>query len=162
MKKNALEISAIVITGIAAGVVLSHVLQAGPKAALSAEEYLTVQQTLYQNYRNTIGVVETLGLIVLGIIAWSDRRNRNLRTPSFVAFACLLIMFAIWAIGLNPINLAVSSWTLSTMPANWTDMRDRWHWLHEVRAILAFISLMAVSYRIVLRTRSVTVSVRAA
>jgi hypothetical protein len=151
MKRSLLEQAALVLMGIVTGVAVSHVLQAGPKATLTPEVYLEVQQTLYQNYRSTIGVIEILTLVAVGTVVFTDRLNTSLRATTTLALVTLVVMFVIWAAGLNPINLAVSSWTPASMPGNWELVRNRWHDLHAARAVLSVVALVALAARPILR-----------
>jgi hypothetical protein len=151
VRGNRLGIVALALMGIVTGVVLSHVLQAGPKASLEAEHYLRAQQTLYQNYRGTVGLIEAVSLIVLGVIAWSDRKPEGQRLLSRVAFGGIITMFGIWAVGLNPINIMIGGWTVGTMSADWPEARDRWHQLHALRAGLACVALVALAVRLAFR-----------
>lgn len=116
MGRRVLEATAIALMGVIAGVVVSHLLQWSPKAALSRETYLEVQQSLYRNYRNTIGMVELTSFFVLGAIAWLDRKDPRVLLLSLIALGCVAAMIAIWASGLNPINKTVNSWTQASMP----------------------------------------------
>jgi hypothetical protein len=146
MGRTFLEVATLVVTGIIAGVVLSHVLQQAPKATLDAEVYVPLQQTLYRNYRNTIGMAEVVATFLIGVLAWLDWKDGR-GVLSLIALACLLGMIAIFVFGLNAINQSIAAWTTEALPADWMKTRDRWHLLHAIRAVLAVVALTALSIR---------------
>ena len=51
------------LMGLAAGIVLTHVLQMPFKAALPAPTYVTVQNGIYQLYGPVVGAIEGLALL---------------------------------------------------------------------------------------------------
>ena len=126
---------------VALGVSFSHLLQAGPKATLSAEDFLMVQQVLISRYGIGVGLVESLAVLSLGVAAFLAREMRPRFLLTLAALGCVLAMIAIWAIWINPINQTVNSWSASTVPADWPTTRDLWHRLHALRLLLAAVAL---------------------
>ena len=66
--------------------------------------------------------------------------HRHLGEPAVpflatLAFGCVLLMVIIWAAWINPINKTVNSWTPDSLPSNWAELRDRWHFLHTIRRL---------------------------
>jgi hypothetical protein len=43
----------------------------------------------------------------------------------------------------NPVNLLVNSWTLPSLPTDWTQARDRWEYGHATHAAVFAIGLVA-------------------
>jgi hypothetical protein len=60
-----------------------------------------------------------------------------------LAFGCVLLMVIIWAAWINPINKTVNSWTPDSLPSNWAELRDRWHFLHTTRLVLSAVAFSA-------------------
>jgi hypothetical protein len=52
-------------------------------------------------------------------------------------------MVIIWAVCINPINKTVNSWTPESLPSNWAEFRDRWHFLHTIRLVLSAVAFSA-------------------
>jgi hypothetical protein len=51
----------------------------------------------------------------------------------------------IWGLLINPTNKRVTHLTANELPDDWqTTLRDRWEYLHAIRAVLAFASLCAL------------------
>ncbi|NKC01236.1 MAG: hypothetical protein GKR90_22445 [Pseudomonadales bacterium] len=60
---------AILTLGVATGIAFTHSLEWTNKIGLNAQQYLFVQQTLYQGFGDRAGWIETLGIIVLLLIS---------------------------------------------------------------------------------------------
>lgn len=129
------------LLALALGVSFSHLLQWGPKATLSASDFLIVQQVLLRRYGAVIGWVEGLAVVAVGFVAFLVRVNKRLLALSLAALICTVAMIAVWAIWIEPINAAVNSWSPTSLPDHWQHARDSWHRLHAIRSaqsVLAF------------------------
>jgi hypothetical protein len=65
----------IFLLGLVSVVSFSHLLQRGPKAALSGVQFLAVQQVLLRNYGRVIGVLEAAALfstLAMAIVTWGE------------------------------------------------------------------------------------------
>jgi len=63
---------------------------------------------------------------------------------SLAGLLCLVGMLLVWAVFINPINIRVRASTSESLSFDWASLRDRWHRLHEIRAILAIAGLSAL------------------
>jgi hypothetical protein len=57
---------------------------------------------------------------------------------------CLIAAQVVWQLHNGPVNQAVDSWTVATMPSDWMTYRDRWEYAHATRAGLHTVSLGAL------------------
>ena len=90
---RALGCSAIVLTGLSAGVALAHLLELPNKMLLSATDYLFVQQRLYEGFGQVLGPIE-LGASASAIaLAVLFRKRRS--TFLLAIAAVVLNMFAL-------------------------------------------------------------------
>jgi hypothetical protein len=134
----------ILLLGLVSGVSFSHLLQRGPKATLSAPQFLAVQQVLLRNYGPAIGGLEVaafLSALGVAIVTWGEPVVPFL---ALLAAGCVLLMVVIWALWISPINKTVNSWTPESLPPNWADFRDRWHVLHTIRCVLSVLAFSAL------------------
>jgi hypothetical protein len=139
-----LEFASLFLLGIVSGVSFSHLLQRGPKKTLPAPHFLAVQQVLIRNYGPVIGGLEVASIFSTLTMAIVGPEELTVRLLAALASACVLIMVTIWALLINPINKTVNSWTPESLPANWADFRDRWHFLHTTRLLLSAVAFSAV------------------
>jgi hypothetical protein len=126
------------------GVSFSHLLQRGPKAELPGPAFLAVQQILLRNYGPIVGALEAAALVFALALAAVVGARPTLLCPAGAAASSLALMIGIWAVWINQINQTVNSWLGETLPANWTEFRDRWHRLHALRLGLSLIGLSAL------------------
>src|SRR4030088_2704420 len=63
-----LRFASLLLTALASGVVLSHVLERPGKLALAPATYVAVQQTLFRTSGTAVGALETLALLTTA--AW--------------------------------------------------------------------------------------------
>jgi hypothetical protein len=139
MTLEALRFASLLLNALAAGVVLSHVLERPGKMTLAPVTYVEVQQRLFKTYGAAVGVLETFALLTTA--GWWVLDHGWL-----VGFAALAdaAMIAVWAIWINPINKQVNSWHIGAVPMDWVRLRDRWEMLHTIRAILSLVTLCAL------------------
>jgi hypothetical protein len=138
------EFLSVFLLGLVTGVSLSHLLQRGPKATLPAAQFLAVQQVLLRNYGPVIGGLEVAAVCSTFAMAILTRGQAAVPLLAIVACGCAVLMVVIWALWIRPINRTVNSWTPVQLPANWTDLRERWHFLHAVRLVLSVVAFSAV------------------
>lgn len=139
-----LRFVSLLLTGLATGVVFSHVLEASSKAQLSAPVYLAVQQVLLRDFGQVVGLVEAGALLSTLALLFVIRRDGLAFALTLAGFLCLAGMIFVWTIWINPIDVQVNAWTLATLPLNWTEFRDHWAFFHTVRAFLALTGLSAL------------------
>jgi hypothetical protein len=133
----------IFLLGLVSGVSFSHLLQRGPKATLSGMQFLVIQQVLLRNYGRVIGGLEVSALfstLAMAVVTWGEPVAPFLAT---LAFGCVLLMVIVWAAWINPINKTVNSWTPESLPSDWAQFRNRWHFLHTIRLVLSAFAFSA-------------------
>lgn len=134
----------LLLTGLATGVVFSHVLEASHKAELPGPVYLTVQQVLFQDFGQVAGLLEAGALLSTLALLFMVRKDGPAFFLTLGGFLCLAAMIFVWTIWINPINVQINAWTPRTLPLNWTEFRDHWAFFHAVRACLSLIGLSAL------------------
>jgi len=127
----------LLLTALAAGVVLGHVMSRAGKVALSGPLFVTVQNTLYRNWGKKVGAVEMGAFLSTLMVAFLTRARGAIFALSFAGSLCLAGMLLVWAVFINPINVQVRASTSESFPADWASLRDRWHRLHAIRAMFA-------------------------
>lgn len=72
-----------------------------------------------------------LGLLILLIRSW------KLRTAYFYCILAALVLFIvallITVIIEVPIDNQIKTWSATTIPSNWENIRDRWEYFHTIR-----------------------------
>jgi hypothetical protein len=134
----------LLLTALAAGVVLSHVMSRAGKITLPGPLFIAVQNTLYRSWGKKVGAVEIgafLSTLTVTVLARGKGPIFALSLPSLL---CLVGMMLLWAVFINPINVRVRASTSECLPVDWALLRDRWHRLHAIRAIFVIIGLSSL------------------
>ena len=71
------------------------------------------------------------------------RRQARAGHLMLAGFACLVGATAITLLVNVPIDQVIAGWTLSTLPADWTQVRDRWETYHTARTFLSLGGIAA-------------------
>ncbi|MFZ0216340.1 MAG: hypothetical protein WAM30_10430 [Candidatus Dormiibacterota bacterium] len=135
----------LVLLGLLAGVELTHVLEWPAKTQLPGPEWLAVQNHLYGGYATFGAVAELLILAVSVVLAIGLLVVRDRQGWVFCAVAvAIAAMLTVFALGLQPLNIALSHLSPTALPADWTQLRDRWSAYHTVCFALAFAAFAIV------------------
>jgi hypothetical protein len=144
----------LLLTGLSAGVAFAHLLELPNKMALSAQDYLLVQQHIYEGFGRVLGVVEPVALLTAIVIAVLVRKRRVPFLLTLFAVACLTIALVVWQLYNGPVNDAVALWTAATMPSDWMTYRDRWEYAHATRAVLYTVGFGALILSVLTDTQA--------
>ena len=142
--EGVLRFVAVLCCALVAGLTLSHVLQAPGSRGLDAPAWLAVQQTFYGGFAVVGGLAEVVGVLAAaGEVVLRRRRGAPFLAPA-VAAACLLGTLVSFAVGNRPVNAQVATWTATTIPADWAELRDRWEAAHALSAALSLLALVVL------------------
>ena len=118
----------------------AHLAELPHKIALSADDYLTVQQ-IYRGWEFA-GVVVLGQIVSIAALAYAVRRDHRVFVPTAVALVCAIgtqVLF--WTFNF-PANQATDNW--ATLPADWETLRQRWEYAHAASAVLNLVALIAL------------------
>jgi hypothetical protein len=134
----------LLLTALAAGVVLGHVMSRAGKITLPGQLFVTVQNALYRNWGKSVGALE-IGMFLSSLaVAFLTRGRGVIFALSFVGLLSLAGMLLVWAVFINPINIRIRASTSECFPRDWVSSGDRWHRLHVIRAMFAIAGLSAL------------------
>lgn len=142
----------IIIVALLAGVSLGIWMGFNP-AHLTSTTYVEQQQNMLGALR-VVMVVLVFVATILTIVAAFVQRNHKvtffmLLTASLFLIGCILIT----RFGNKPIDDIVMGWTIDSIPANWTEMRDDWWFLHKARTLTELIALCLITWTSIKRAR---------
>ncbi len=137
------------LQGIIAGIYVSALIHDHRIADLSAGQYVAMHQMRDKSFRR---IMPAIGLVNLGLVvatATFGLESGIARTLAFVAAALLVADIALTISRQLPLNAQVQSWTDATMPADWSQIRDRWAAQHLIRLALvstAYVCLLTAVF----------------
>ena len=97
--------------------------------------------TLYDGFGSIAGPIELVSLLSTAAVAVLIRGQRRRFLLALLASILIMIALVIWQLNNGPVNDAVDSWTISSVPPDWTAFRNQWEYAHATRAVLFIIAL---------------------
>lgn len=138
-----MQFVALLMMGIEVGVSYSHLMQLSGKARLSLTTFIAVQNVLIK-YKIGVGIVEIGSFLAMLAILWLCRIQTLRFRLTLVALLMLVTTFIVWVVFIEPINTAISEWTVDSFPDDWMLLRQRWHLFHIVRLVLLTIGMSSL------------------
>jgi hypothetical protein len=125
------------------GLAWAHLVEMGPKRAMSGPEWLTTQQA-YRDFGKVAGITVPAALLAtLTQFALTRERCATARLTALSA-ACTAATVVIWACCNEPVNREVVTWSADALPHDWQQRRDQWEFAHAASAILHGVSVAAL------------------
>ena len=129
---------------------IAHVLELPNKLALDAVLWLAVQQHLYRGWGPFLGGPTEIGALLTTIwLVYLRRRSSTVLAATALASAGYAGMLAAFFLLNKPVNVAVVSWTPTSLPLDWAAYRARWEAGHAIAALLSVVSLAALVWAFV-------------
>jgi uncharacterized membrane protein len=138
--------AALGLLGVVAGIYVSTLIHDHRIGDLSAEQYVAVHQMRDKTFRRVMPVV---GLAILGLVTASAIFAVGPGTPRTLAAIAAVLLAADVVLTITrqlPLNARIQSWTEATIPAEWSQARDRWATQHRIRMVLglaAYVCFLA-------------------
>jgi uncharacterized membrane protein len=138
------ELISIVFSALVAG--MFH----GPWVALSRsmktftpEVFLVIVDRMNRNMAPVMTVLMPATLLsIIPVLLLSYHERPQIFYLNVAAFALFVIALLLTVFVEVPIVVEIVSWTISTLPANWQQLRDRWTKFHVIRVIAGLASLV--------------------
>jgi hypothetical protein len=144
---RAVHFAAIVLTALALGPGLAHLLALPNKIDLPADAYLLVQQ-IYRGWA-LLGLVVLPQIAVCAVLAWRRRDERPGFGLALAAFVCAAGTQAVFWMWTAPANAATRQWTV--LPDGWQALRAQWEYSHAAGAGLNLAALVLLALGAFLR-----------
>jgi uncharacterized membrane protein len=116
-------------------------------AAITPQAFLEIGHLMIRNLGGPMSVLLPAALASSLVVVILLFRRRRIAAFS-LAMAGLLLMVAALAVTLAvnvPIDDQINQWTVTTLPDNWTVIRDRWEFFHGIRT---FASVGALGFAV--------------
>lgn len=143
MALRVFQFLAVVLMGVQLGVSYAHFMQMQGKLSLPLDCYILVQNQVIV-YRVKLGFIEIPSLVSAALATILIRRQKAFWL-TLIGLVCMVLMWVVWAIFIQPINQQIDSWTSINAPSNWTDIRYQWHFYHLIRLEIAAIGMAALT-----------------
>jgi hypothetical protein len=111
------------------------------KIDLPRDTYLTVQG-VFAGWA-WFGIIDLAALVMNVVLAIKLCRQRRAFSFAVTAALCFAIFFT-WTF---PANQTSANWT--TLPDNWSELRQEWEYSHAVNAVVMFLALLSVTLSVI-------------
>jgi uncharacterized membrane protein len=130
---------AVLLAGIIAGLLFGTAIEQQRLSALDAAGWVIARHIIDAVFGKLLPWVWNSTLLLLFASAYVTHGSG--RAPFVIAGVLLLLGIAVTLIFEVPINKQIAAWTPTTMPPNWSSLRDRWvrfHWVRTLAGMAAF------------------------
>jgi uncharacterized membrane protein len=112
-------------------------------SGLTPGTFLEVGHTMIGNLGGPMSVLMPAALLSALTLAVLLIRQGQMRNSLFIVSAFVLMLAAmIITLTVNvPIDRQIQSWTTTTLPADWSAIRDRWELYHSLRTFASLVAL---------------------
>jgi uncharacterized membrane protein len=155
MKLKAAEFLALMLTALVTGVfwgtwfTLTRTID-----QFSAAEFIHIGKTIIANVAVPMRILMPGTLLVMLLAIWQSRRvNRSSYYLYVLAFVLMIVTLGI-TVGVEvPIDNQIKTWTTSSLPADWQNLRHTWERFHTTRTFTSITSLSFFAWGVILRIR---------
>lgn len=141
----AVPLLSLIFVALTLGLTFAHVLEIVGKLRLGARDWLTVQQNLYVAFGPIGGTCEVLAIVFTWLTVRQQPAGTTEARYTLVAAIAASVGLVAWAVLVAPMNAVLSSWTLESIPSDWTRVRNRWELGHAAQAVLFAIAFIALA-----------------
>lgn len=144
-----LEVMSLLVIGWVAGAEMGSWCCVQPTVKrLPYEQQVTIEQAMLRTFGRIMPVLMPLGgILAIALIVFSRGDGSAVLWFRVIAAICIAIT-VITTLTINvPINNLTSQWQLANDPAEWSQMRMRWHFFQGIRGglFLAAFVLLAIA-----------------
>jgi hypothetical protein len=139
-----IQVLAVILMGVQLGVSYAHFMQMPGKLGLPLDCYILVQNQVI-SYRVKLAFIETPSIISAVAATVLLRNHRKAFWLTLIGTVSIVLMWAIWAVFIQPINQQIDDWTGANFPSNWSDIRYQWHFYHLIRLGTAAVGMIALT-----------------
>lgn len=111
---------------------------------LSASAYIEQQQNTIRQLNVLMPLLGLVTIVVTLASAFLQKQNRMVFTGLLISAALLIVSGLITKFGNQPLNATVLTWTMSSPPGDWMNVRDKWWSLHIIRTIIVLFALAII------------------
>ena len=142
--RDATRLVALGAFGLAAGAALATWAADVALGGSGAEVYISYRQATTAAFTATLPPLGGIGLLAAAVIALRGRGRE--RALAAAAALCAVAAMAVTVIVHFPINAEILTWSPTTPPPDWAQVRDRWSAAHTARTLLALagFALLAI------------------
>ena len=145
MALRMVQFLAFILTALALIPAGAHLFELPNKIDLPRDAYLTVQG-IYAGWA-WFGIIDLAALVLNVVLAIKLRQQRPAFSFAVAAALCFVVFFVIFFTWTFPANQVTANWT--TLPEDWSGLRQEWEYSHAVNAVVMLIALCSVTLAVI-------------
>lgn len=111
-------------------------------STLSAQTFIEVGHAMIGNLGTIMALLMPAAILAtLPVLYLLYRRRPKAFYATLVGMMLFVVALLITLLVEVPLDNQFSQWTVTTLPADWQQLRDRWEWFHAIRSWLAVVGL---------------------
>ena len=111
--------------------------------SFSTEEFIHIGKVIIANVAIPMRILMPGCILFMLLSLWVYPQKRSPRFYlNIIAFIFILSTLLITLIVLVPIDNHINLWTVSTVPSNFQEVRERWEYYHSIRTFTSLLSFV--------------------
>ena len=143
----------ILLVSLSMAMAFCYLPQLPLRMSYNGAQWVTTQSR-YQLFGTVGTLIEVGALLLTTVLLLAVWRRRPAFQWTLFGTVCLFVAHGAWGMFIAPVNAEIATWTLGTIPADWTWRRSQWEYTHAARAILEILGLSALVLSILVETPS--------
>ena len=131
------------MAGLIAGTIFGIWIGYNPKN-LSAPAYVELQQMAIRSLNTLMPLLGLITIILTITSALLQKENQTVLITLLIAAVLLIAAGLVTRFGNQPINKIVMTWDKTSVPGNWTGLRDKWWSFHIVRSVATILAFCLI------------------
>jgi Anthrone oxygenase len=113
--------------------------------AFRPQTFLDIGQTAIRNLALPMRILMPVALLSAVILLVLLPKRSAAFALALAGFALMVFALVVTLAVEVPIDNQIKVWTVSTLPANWEALRDRWEFYHALRTFMSIGALVSVT-----------------
>lgn len=122
--------------------------------SFSAAEFIHIGKIIIANVAAPMRILMPAAILFVALwVMWYNYKKSIGFHFAVLGLAALLITLLITLLVLVPIDNQIKEWSATTMPSDWTTLRDKWQAFHAGRTFTAIISFACLALSVLLHKK---------
>jgi len=123
-------------------------------AEFKAEEFIHIGKVIIANVAMPMRFIMPTGILLMILALWLAGNKRSTGFIfGIISLALIIAVLTITLVVLVPIDNDIKEWTASAIPADWTNIRQRWDLFHAMRTFASLARFVCFSIFILDNTK---------
>jgi hypothetical protein len=143
----------LILAALTMGTAYCHVLELPAKMGYDGTLYTRLNTSLYWGFGHFGGLIEAATVFLAApVLSFLVRKRRPAFQWTLAGTICIALAFIVFLVFTEPMNREIFQWSIESVPADWTRVRNQWEYSHAARFVLQLIGLCAFQISLLVET----------